>query len=152
MPAKRVRKTKAKKQGKGFLDVLKKAATVAKSISDATGIKPSQLLATKGPYGAIGAALLQSQGLGAKKSKGRGKKGGCAGQCPSAPQYGQGFFEDFAHGFSLPFKAIGDLGSAAVGGLLGNGKKGRRRGGAQCSSGMPSPYPNSNTTPTLVKF
>lgn len=36
---------------------------------------------------------------------------------------GTGFWDDFKHGFSLPFKGIGELGSAALGGLLGDGAK-----------------------------
>lgn len=71
---KRGGKRSAGRPGAGLLDILKKGLTVAKQVSDATGIKPSQLLATQGPYGAIGAALLGSQGLGRKR------KGGCYGQ------------------------------------------------------------------------
>jgi len=146
---------KAAKKGKGLLDVLKKGVAVAKQVSDLTGIKPSALLATKGPAGAVAASLLSSQGLGKKKAKRspKKKKGGCAaGACPKAAQYGQGFWDDFKRGFAMPFQGIGELGAAAVGGLLGNGKRGRRRGGAQCSSDMPSPYPNSSTVPVSVRF
>lgn len=35
---------------------------------------------------------------------------------------GGSFWSDFKHGFSLPFQGIGELGSAALGGLLGNGR------------------------------
>lgn len=57
-----------KKKGKGLLDVLKKGLSVAKQISDVTGIKPSHLLASSGhPAALLGSALLGSQGLGKKK-------------------------------------------------------------------------------------
>lgn len=67
---------KVKKKGGGLLDVLRQGLSVAKTLSDATGIKPSSFLASKGPYGAIGSALLASQGLGSKKSKIKGSVGG----------------------------------------------------------------------------
>lgn len=67
------RKRPHRKAGKGLLDILKKGLSVAKQVSDATGIKPSQFLASQGPYGMIGSALLSSQGLGKRK-------GGCYGQ------------------------------------------------------------------------
>jgi len=123
-----------KQKGDGLLDMLKKAAAVAKQVSDVTGIKPSTLLAAKGPYGALASSVLASQGLGKKKAKKAPKKkavkrGGC--------QSGNGFWQDFQKGFAMPFQAIGDLGAAAVGGLMGNGKKGMVGNGR-------GPYPNNS--------
>lgn len=87
-------------QGKGFLDNLKKGLDVARQVSEATGIKPSDLLSGSrfgsSSAGNLGAFGLSALGLGKKKAKrGKGKprarkKGGCAGKCTCGAKRGMG--------------------------------------------------------------
>lgn len=62
---------------------------------------------------------------------------------------GGNFWDDFKYGFSLPYKAIGELGSAAVGGLLGNGRS-RPKFHREYAVGW-NPDPNSASV-GLVRF
>lgn len=171
-----VLKAGAGQGGAGFLDILKKAASVAQTLSAATGIKPSSLLAASGhPLAGLASSALASQGLG---RRGKGRRGGCKsgngqtggdflsslshGFSPFAKDnrittyqagYGQNggnFWDDFSRGFAMPFKAVGDLASGAVGGLLGNGRRGRgrRMAGGECATG----YPGVGGNASVVKF
>ena len=80
--------------GKGFLDNLKAGLAKVKAVSDATGIKPSALLAGskygKSTTGALGTAGLSALGLGKKKrAKPRKRKA----------QAGGSFWSDLGDGF-----------------------------------------------------
>jgi len=64
-----------KQRGTGLIDLIKKADSQIKSVSQSTGIKPSDLLKLAGPKGSAAASILGALGHGKRGGKrGRPRK------------------------------------------------------------------------------